>query len=113
MLVNLLSNAVKFTPEGGRITVRARRDGERRVAIQVADTGIGIPGDQLGRIFEEFQQLDASPSRAQGGIGLGLALTKRLAALLGAEIGVTSEQGLGSTFTVTVPVGTAPPEAKT
>ena len=112
MLVNLLSNAVKFTPEGGRIIVRARRHGARRVALQVSDTGIGIPEDQLGRIFEEFQQLDASPSREHGGIGLGLALTVRLASLLGGEIGVTSEEGLGSTFTVTVPVGTPPPQAK-
>ncbi len=110
ILVNLLSNAVKFTPEGGHITVRARRDGVRQVKIQVIDTGIGIPEDQVDRIFEEFQQLDTSTRREHGGIGLGLALTKRLVALLGGELDVTSEVGVGSTFTVTVPVGSPPDE---
>jgi len=102
VLVNLLANAVKFTPEGGRITVAARRAGEG-VQVSVADTGIGIPAGELGRIFEAFHQVDGSASRAHGGVGLGLALVRRLVTSLKAEITVESVEGRGSTFTVRLP----------
>lgn len=97
IVVNLLSNAVKFTPEGGRVDVRAAREGED-FALEVADTGIGIPAGVRDRIFEEFFQVDGSYSRKYQGTGLGLALVKRMVALHGGEVGVGSEEGRGSVF---------------
>jgi PAS domain S-box-containing protein len=106
ILVNLLSNAVKFTAEGS-VTVTARsQDGV--VALAVADTGIGIPADKLELIFEEFRQVDSSIARTYGGTGLGLPISRRLARLLGADLTVQSTVGVGSTFTVTIPLGTDP-----
>lgn len=102
ILVNLLSNAVKFT-EKGTITVVARRRDDR-VAIDVIDTGIGIPEDALRVIFEEFHQLDSSVTRHYGGTGLGLSICSHLARLMGGEIKVRSVVGEGSTFNVTIPV---------
>jgi signal transduction histidine kinase len=101
VLLNLLSNAVKFTPEGGRISVRAgQRDG--RVEISVTDTGIGIaPGDQAA-IFEEFRQV-GSDERKREGTGLGLTLAKKFVELHGGRIWVESEPGRGSTFAFTLP----------
>lgn len=104
ILVNLLSNAVKFTPDGGRVTVAARRDGLAKVAVSVTDTGVGIAEEDLEKIFHEFRQVDGSVERAYGGVGLGLTLAQRLATLLGATITVRSELGQGSTFTVTLPI---------
>ena len=103
ILLNLLSNAVKFTPEGGRIEVRAAPlDGA--VAIAVSDTGIGIaPGDQE-TIFEEFRQVNTDYVRKREGTGLGLSLARKLVELHGGKIGVTSAVGQGSTFTFTLPV---------
>ncbi len=103
ILVNLLANAIKFTPDGGRVAIDARRAGDG-VAIAVSDTGIGIPADQLARIFDEFHQVDGSASRAYGGVGLGLALCQRLAQVLGGDVTVTSAEGKGSTFTLTLPL---------
>ena len=98
----LLTNAVKFTPPGGTVWLSARRDGNA-VAITVVDTGIGIaPGDQE-RIFADFTQLDSSTSRMHEGLGLGLALARRLVHLHGGTITVQSTPGEGSTFTVTLP----------
>jgi signal transduction histidine kinase len=103
VLLNLLSNAIKFTTDGGRITLRARPENAGRVRIAVTDTGIGIaPADQH-RLFQEFVQLDASPSRRYEGTGLGLALSKRLVELHGGTIGVESQLGQGSTFWFIVP----------
>ena len=115
ILINLLSNAVKFTA-AGRVSVTCRR-APGAVSIAVADTGIGIAPDALGSIFEEFRQVDGSSTRQYGGTGLGLAITRHLVELLGARIEVESEQGEGSTFTVTVPIryvfapNSAPPSA--
>ncbi|MEO7330535.1 MAG: HAMP domain-containing sensor histidine kinase [Minicystis sp.] len=101
--LNLLSNAVKFTQEGGKIALRARQvDGA--IALEVEDDGIGISEAELARVFEAFHQADGSAERQYGGAGLGLALVRRLCALLGGEVKVKSEPGKGSTFTVTLPL---------
>lgn len=103
VLVNLVSNAVKFTPEGGRVTVRATRVGAA-VALQVVDTGIGIAPEERAAIFEPFRQAERGDAKGYGGVGLGLALVARLTDLLGAEVGLDSAVGKGSTFTVRVPL---------
>ncbi len=103
MLLNLVTNAVKFTPEGGSVTIAAQRQPET-VEISVTDTGIGIAKSDLDRLFREFQQLDSGPGRHQEGTGLGLALTKRLAALHGGDVRVASEPGKGSVFTLELPL---------
>jgi signal transduction histidine kinase/CheY-like chemotaxis protein len=102
ILINLLSNATKFT-EAGSVTVTAKQDADR-IAISVADTGIGIPADALELIFEEFRQVDSSTTRKYGGTGLGLSISRHFARLLGGDITVASTIGAGSTFTVTVPI---------
>jgi PAS domain S-box-containing protein len=102
VVINLLSNAAKFTDQGS-IQVRAQAS-NGSVAIAVADTGIGIPEDKLGLIFEEFEQVDASSTRTHAGTGLGLAIARRLARLMGGDIGVESALGKGSTFTLTLPL---------
>jgi signal transduction histidine kinase len=102
ILLNLLSNAVKFTPDGGRIGVRAGRiDGG--VAISVSDTGIGIAPEDQEAIFEEFRQVGTDELRKREGTGLGLALTRKFVELHGGTITVASEPGKGSTFTFTLP----------
>ena len=101
---NLLSNAIKFTDEGGRVRVRARRRGER-VEISVSDTGMGIPSQELDRIFDEFTQVETGTRRRHEGTGLGLALTRRLVALMSGSLSVQSRVGEGSTFTVCLPAG--------
>lgn len=111
VLLNFLGNAMKFTEEG-RVEVRVRPvAGTDRVRIEVADTGIGIERGRLESIFEEFTQVDASTTRRYGGTGLGLAISKRLVDLMGGEIGVESEPGVGSTFWFEVPL--PPVEAPT
>jgi signal transduction histidine kinase len=103
ILLNLLSNALKFTHQGG-VTIRARRVAEERaIRLSVSDTGIGIaPADQE-KIFEDFRQLDNSPTRAYGGTGLGLSICRRLAQMLDGRIAVESTVGKGSTFVLTLP----------
>jgi signal transduction histidine kinase len=103
VLVNLVSNAVKFTPEGGRVTVRARRRAAA-VALEVIDTGIGIAPEERDAIFEPFRQAEHGDAKGYGGVGLGLALVARLTDLLGAEVELESVVGKGSTFRVIVPV---------
>jgi PAS domain S-box-containing protein len=101
VLMNLIGNAIKFTEEG-EVDVSAsviQRDGDRAaVQFRVRDTGIGISQEQLGTIFQEFTQADASMTRRYGGTGLGLAISRRLVALMGGELAVTSEVGQGSEF---------------
>ena len=104
ILLNLLSNAIKFTPDGGHVMLTARvEDGGRHVRVAVRDTGIGIAPEDRAKLFQEFVQLDAAPSRRYEGTGLGLALSKRLVELHGGAIGVESALGQGSTFWFTLP----------
>ena len=102
ILVNLLSNALKFTPGGGRIAVEVALLGDTDVAIAVTDTGIGIATDQLERIFEPFVQAHESHAPERG-VGLGLAISRRLARAMRGDLAVTSEPGRGSTFTLMLP----------
>jgi len=102
ILINLLSNAAKFT-EAGSITLHAASRGEQ-VEFAVADTGIGIPKAALELIFEEFRQVSSDAAQERSGTGLGLAISRRLARMLGGEVTTVSEQGKGSTFTVTIPI---------
>jgi signal transduction histidine kinase len=102
ILMNLIANAIKFTPAGGHIGLEVSAN-DGAVTFVVSDTGIGIPSDQLPHVFEEFRQIDGSDERSHGGIGLGLALVRRLADLLGAELTSESKTGEGSRFSVTVP----------
>jgi len=104
VLLNLVGNAIKFTEEG-EIAIRVRRDGEAFI-VSVSDTGTGIPANQHDRIFEEFQQVDDSSTRAKGGSGLGLAIAKKIVELHGGRIWVESVIGQGSTFTFSIPVQT-------
>ena len=99
---NLLENAVKFNTEEGRVTVRATTEGSM-VRIAVEDTGIGIPEQDLPRIFERFYRVDKARSRELGGTGLGLAIVKHLVELHGGQVNVRSRPGQGSIFTVTLP----------
>ncbi len=103
ILLNLFSNAIKFTDAGGRVTARCTQLGDSRVAIEVADTGRGIPADQLERVFEPFVQIDTKLTRASEGTGLGLSISRELARGMGGELTVRSELGIGSTFTLTLP----------
>jgi PAS domain S-box-containing protein len=118
VLVNLVDNALKFTDRGRvRLIVDSEgRQGDRaRLHISVDDTGIGIPGDKLGDIFEKFTQADSSASRRYTGCGLGLAISKQLVELMGGELQVKSrpEQGSEFFFTLDLPIGEAPPETET
>jgi heavy metal sensor kinase len=103
LLLNLVSNGLKYTPEGGSVTLSLRRDTEW-VRIAVSDTGIGIPAEDLPHIFDRFYRVDKARSRAQGGTGLGLSIARWIAEAHGGELAVESAVGVGSTFTITLPV---------
>ncbi len=103
VLVNLLSNAVKFTPEGGNVWLKAWVEGAKAL-VSVRESGIGIPAEEIDRIFERFYQVASSLTRQQGGTGLGLAIAKGMVELCGGRIWVESELGKGSTFTFEVPL---------
>ena len=114
VLVNLLDNAVKYTDKGGVKVILAREDGgdhgetgAGRAVIQVRDTGPGIAAEHLPRIFERFYVVDKGRSRQLGGTGLGLSIVKHIVLLHGGDVAVRSTPGAGTTFTVTLPVGTA------
>jgi len=106
ILLNLLSNACKFTKEG-EVRLRARRiaNGRDWIEFAVADTGIGMTPEQQAKLFEEFSQADATTAQRFGGTGLGLALSRKLARMMGGDVTVTSEPGKGSVFTVRLPGG--------
>jgi two-component system phosphate regulon sensor histidine kinase PhoR len=108
ILINLVDNAVKYTPEGGRVTVRAREAGTGRVEIAVIDTGIGIPPADLPRITERFYRADRARSRELGGTGLGLAIVKHLVLAHGGELAIESQPGRGTTVRFSLPAGPAP-----
>ena len=101
VLINLVANALKFTEEGSvTLRVRTEDNGRTPARIEVADTGIGIPDDRLDAIFHAFQQADSGTARRFGGTGLGLTISRSLCTLMGYELGVESEVGEGSTFTI-------------
>ena len=125
-LLNLLDNAVKYTPEGGKIWIQTRdfkqvenvdenrrnihEKGEnatqtraRRIALEVRDTGIGVPLSDMDRIFERFYRVDKGRARAMGGTGLGLSIVRHIMDAHGERVYVESEQGKGSTFGLTLP----------
>jgi signal transduction histidine kinase len=106
-MLNLMSNANKFT-ERGTITVDARQGQEKGrdwVIIAVADTGIGMTQEQMGRLFQEFSQASSGTASKYGGTGLGLAISRRFCQMMGGDITVPSEPGKGSVFTVRLPAG--------
>ncbi|HEX9938785.1 MAG TPA: hybrid sensor histidine kinase/response regulator [Longimicrobium sp.] len=123
ILVNLLSNAVKFTPAGGQVTVRCMGPAEVPpnegpgapgpwIRIEVADTGIGIAEEDRERIFDPFVQVDDSHTRAQGGTGLGLTISRTFARLMEGDLTVTARPGGGSVFTLWLPAASGPPEER-
>jgi two-component system NtrC family sensor kinase len=109
ILLNLLSNACKFTKEG-EVALRVRKvaDGRNWVELAVADTGIGLTDEQQAKLFQDFTQADSLTARRYGGTGLGLALSRKLARMMGGDVTVASEPGKGSVFTVRLPVGATP-----
>ena len=122
VLVNLISNAIKFTRPDGEVRVYAELAPMQRpfeedffgeevadaLRVSVSDTGIGIPDDQLTRIFDAFYQVDSSSTREHGGAGLGLSIVRKLIEAHGGEVWVESVVGVGTTFHFTLPIATAP-----
>jgi signal transduction histidine kinase len=102
-LSNLVENAIKYTPEHGKIQVSAMADGDF-LQFEVADNGIGIPPEDLSRVFERFYRIDRSRSREMGGTGLGLSIVKHVAQVHGGTIDVTSTPGQGSKFRLRLPI---------
>jgi PAS domain S-box-containing protein len=109
---NLLNNAAKYTPQGGRIALKVRLEGEEAV-LSVSDSGVGIAPEALGKVFEMFAQVPSSAGKPQGGLGIGLSLVQSLVALHGGSVSASSAgTGQGSTFTVRLPLLAADPEVK-
>lgn len=104
IFMNLLSNGINYTPEGGRVTVMIHAADHDHIRIQISDTGIGIPKKDLPRIFERFYRVDKARSRSSGGTGLGLSIVKHLVELHKGTLSVTSTVGVGTTFTIEMPV---------
>jgi signal transduction histidine kinase len=105
MILNLLDNAIKYTPDGGRVTVACRRQGDEYI-LSIADTGTGIPAELQPRIFERFFRADEARSRSQsdgGGAGLGLAISRWIAEAHQGRLELTRSDSKGSTFTATLP----------
>src|SRR5690606_5996669 len=105
---NLLSNAFKFTPAGGRVGLRAQPQG-KRVLLEVSDSGAGIPESQLPHVFRKFYQADNQGAAAIKGTGLGLAIAREIVEAHGGEIVVESTPGVGTAFTILLPVEAVPP----
>ncbi|QEN04927.1 response regulator [Thiospirochaeta perfilievii] len=103
VLKNLLTNAFKFTESNGTVSLNMNKDGDN-IVFSVTDNGIGIPEDKQDAVFEAFKQADGSTSRKYGGTGLGLSISKELAKLLGGDITLKSQEGKGSTFSITLPI---------
>ena len=100
---NLLENAIRHTPDGGQVAVTAGVAGDRMVRVAVADTGSGIPAEDLGRVFDRFFRSDHSRTRATGGVGLGLTIAKRLVEVHGENLEIISEPVQGTTVTARLP----------
>jgi len=100
---NLISNAIKFTSKGS-VEIKVKKERDTMVKIEVSDTGIGIKGVDVNKLFNSFTQLDNSMAREHGGTGLGLVISRKLVTLLGGEIGVESKYGIGTTFWFTFPL---------
>jgi signal transduction histidine kinase len=107
VLINLIGNAIKFTPAGGTITVRVSSL-PQELRVEVRDSGIGIPADQLSRVFERFFQVDSTTTRERNGVGLGLAISKAIVEAHGGRIGCYSQEGRGSTFWFSLPLSGTP-----
>ena len=103
ILINLLDNAIKYTPEGGRVTVSAIEKDSKETQFSIEDNGIGIPKEDLSRIFERFYRVDKGRSKEMGGTGLGLSIVKHLVQAHGGRVWVESLPGKGSTFYFTLP----------
>jgi len=108
VLLNLVRNAITYTPAGGIISIRLMQSDAAHLALSVADTGIGIPAEDLPRVFERFYRTDASRARATGGFGLGLAIVRDLVQAMGGTVSVASREGEGSAFTVTLQIARQP-----
>ena len=103
VLMNIISNALKYTPDGGNIGIfSGTSDGN--VWVRIEDTGVGIPREDLGRVFDRFYRVDKARSRESGGTGLGLSIAKEIVTKHGGELSITSTQGLGTTVTMTLPI---------
>ena len=105
VLTNLIGNAVKFTSSQGKVNVSVHKNGSAWIQVSVADTGPGIAPDEANKIFDEFYQIRQSDKKKSRGVGLGLAISKKLVEMHGGKIWVESVVGKGSTFSFTMPVG--------
>jgi two-component system sensor histidine kinase BaeS len=110
VLANLIDNAVRHTPEGGAVRIRAAAAAEGRVAIEVEDTGEGIPAEDLPRVFDRFYRIDASRARASGGSGLGLAIVRALVEAMDGSVSVQSTPGQGACFRLELPAAGGEPD---
>jgi PAS domain S-box-containing protein len=119
VLSNLVGNAIKFTPRGevaihvASAPAASGRDGDFDLRVSVKDTGVGVSPEAQARIFEAFTQADSTTQREHGGTGLGLSISRQLVAMMGGELGMSSDPGTGSTFWFTVPLGKAQPQPST
>ncbi len=104
ILLNLLDNAIKFNKPGGEVHITASRSSQNQVQLTIMDTGVGIPSEEISRVFERFYRVDKARSRAVGGTGLGLSIVKHAVEQMGGSIAVTSQVGRGSTFVVHIPI---------
>ena len=100
---NIIENAIKYTPEGGKIRVRLHRD-LRDAVLEISDTGVGIPAEDLPHVFDRFYRVDKARGRDTGGTGLGLSIVQQIVRLHAGSVTVHSELGKGTTFTVQLPV---------
>lgn len=103
VLINIMSNSVKYTPDGGKIDISAVKDGDDKVRITIADNGIGIPSEDVGRIFERFYRVEKSRTSETGGTGLGLAIAREIVIAHGGDITIESELEHGTTVCITLP----------
>ena len=100
---NIIENAIKYTPDDGKITVKLRRAG-RDAVLEISDTGVGIPEEDLPHVFDRFYRVDKARSRETGGTGLGLSIVQQIVRLHAGSVTVQSKPGVGTTFTVQLPV---------